>query len=211
MSFAIGTVNFLVGSATAVSPEGIERNLQLGDTVMNDEVVTVASGGEIEIVLSNGESVSLSDGTSWVGANALTPETLAILEALTPSDQVNNLLGDLLADADVPGSDAGPIGTVNAVVGSVVAVDDQGNERVLQPGDAIYADETVRSGPDGFVELSVLGSDGQPIVVADGQSWLATSDSYTPNTELDSSTTVASDVDALQQAILAGVDPTQVR
>ena len=70
MSFTIGTVNFLVGQASAVSADGAERGLSVGDQILNDDVVRVAEGGEIEIILSNGESVSLADGVNWIGVDA---------------------------------------------------------------------------------------------------------------------------------------------
>ena len=53
---------------------------------------------------------------------------------------------------------------------------------------------------------------GNPVVIEGGQSWLATSDTYTPSAEFDTSEALAgtnafADVDALQAAILAGEDP----
>ena len=185
MSFTIGTVNFLVGQASVVSTDGAERGLSVGDQILNDDVVRVAEGGEIEIILSNGEAVSLADGVNWIGADALSPETVALLQQLEPIAQVDEITGE------------------------VIAVSADGSERVLQAGDQIFADETIRTTPGSSISL-VSSSGGQPIVLQDGQSWLATSDTFTPSSEFDQTTAVNSDIDALQQAILAGADPTLV-
>jgi len=259
MGIAIGNVNFLVGEVAAVAADGSERALNLGDTVMSDDVIRPAAGAEIEISLLNGDSVVLADGDVWSGVDNLSPDTLAVLQVEAgPIATVNAVSGEVIAvaadgtervlepgdqifadetirtspdasveliairgngepivlengqswlasaDAFTPASnqvanaDQGPIGTVNSTSGVVVAVDAEGNERVLQPGDAVFADETIQTTPDGFVELSVLGEDGQPVVVADGQSWLATSDTYTPESQFDPTTAAASDIDAAQ-------------
>ncbi len=176
MSMVIGTVNFLVGKVVAISVSGEERVLKLGGAVLNDDVIRPAAGAEIEISLSNGDSVVVSAGESWSGVDALSPDVLAQMQ-----------------------TDASLVGTVNSVSGTVVAVATDGSERTLLPGDAIYADETIRTGPDSFAELVM--NNGSPVVVENGQSWLAAGDGVTAE---------SSDISALQQAILAGADPTSV-
>ncbi|WP_188752397.1 retention module-containing protein, partial [Marinobacterium zhoushanense] len=190
MSEVIGNVTFLDGSAVAVSADGTERVLALGDAVMSDEVVRTAEGARVEIALANGETVAISGNDNWVAASA----------GAETSGAEGQMAGDV-------------IGTVNSVSGQVVAVAADGSERVLMAGDVIYADEVIRTGPDAQIEIAM--NVGGPIVLEGGQSWLATSDTYTPADQFDTSEAVADsgsfdDVDAIQAAILAGQDPTQI-
>ncbi|WP_036191089.1 retention module-containing protein, partial [Marinobacterium lacunae] len=189
MSEVIGNVSFLDGNAVAVSADGTERELALGDAIMSDDVVRTVEGSRIEITLASGEAVALSGSDSWAASSA----------------------GVEVAGAEQGAGDV--IGTVSSVAGQVVAVAADGSERVLMPGDAIYADEVIRTGPDAQIEIAM--NVGGPVVLEGGQSWLATSDTYTPADQFDTSEAVADtgsfgDVDAIQAAILAGQDPTQI-
>ncbi|WP_036186938.1 retention module-containing protein, partial [Marinobacterium lacunae] len=190
MSYSIGNISFLNGSAVAVTPDGSERALALGDAVMSDDVVRTSDGARLEIALSNGEAIVVNGSDTWSAASAGMPQSEA------DGDAVNDI-----------------VGTVDSVVGQVVAVAADGSERVLMAGDAIYADEVIRTGPDAQIEISM--SSGGPVVLEGGQSWLATSDTYTPADQFDTSEAVADtesfgDVDAIQAAILAGQDPTAI-
>lgn len=183
MSVAMGTVSFLEGSSVAIATDGSERELVLGETIMSDEVVRPNEGGRVEIALNTGETVNVYGGDSWVASAA--PEQ---------------------APVEV-------IGTVSSLSGQVVAVAADGSERVLMAGDRIFADEVIRTSPDGRVEIAMNA--GGPVVIEGGQSWLASSDTYTPADQFDTSTAVADadsleNVDAIQAAILAGQDPTEV-
>jgi uncharacterized cupin superfamily protein len=188
MSVAIGAVSFLEGTAVAVAADGSERVLALGDAIMSDEIVRPAPDARVEITLSNGEAVAVAGGDSWAAADAgIATEGLGQAPA-----------GDV-------------IGTVSSVTGQVVAVAADGTERVLMAGDQIYADEVIRTSPDGRAEIAM--DIGGPVVIEGGQSWLATSDTYTPADQFDTSEAIAdsetfADVDAIQAAILAGQDPT---
>ncbi|MBV1788496.1 retention module-containing protein [Marinobacterium sp. D7] len=186
MSEVIGNVTFLDGNAVAVSADGTERVLALGDAIMSDEVVRTAEGARIEIALANGEAVAISGNDSWVASSA--------------GAETAEMTGEV-------------IGTVSSVSGQVVAVAADGSERVLLAGDVVYADEVIRTGPDAQIEIAM--NVGGPVVLEGGQSWLATSDTYTPADQFDTSEAVADsgsfdDVDAIQAAILAGQDPTQI-
>ena len=190
MSEVIGNVSFLDGSAIAVAADGTERALSLGDVIMSDDVVRTAEGARIEIALANGEYIALTGNDSWVASSA----------GVEASGTDPHMAGDV-------------IGTVSSVTGQVVAVAADGSERVLMAGDVIYADEVVRTGPDAQIEIAM--NVGGPVVLEGGQSWLATSDTYTPADQFDTSEAVADsgsfdDVDAIQAAILAGQDPTQI-
>lgn len=125
MSVAMGTVSFLEGSSVAIATDGSERELVLGETIMSDEVVRPNEGGRVEIALNTGETVNVYGGDSWVASAA--PEQ---------------------APVEV-------IGTVSSLSGQVVAVAADGSERVLMAGDRIFADEVIRTSPDGRVEIAM--------------------------------------------------------
>ncbi|MFY0676822.1 MAG: retention module-containing protein, partial [Neptuniibacter sp.] len=99
------------------------------------------------------------------------------------------------------------IGTVSLLIGRAVAVKADGTERVLALGDQVFADEMVRVSPDGAIEIAMEA--GDPVKLEGGQTWLASTETYQTSEDLDLSEAVA-DIDSIQAAILAGVDPTQV-
>ena len=72
------------------------------------------------------------------------------------------------------------IGSVNALAGKVVAVDANGNERLLALGDAILEGDLIRPAPDARIEIAIDGM-GDPIVLEGGQNWLATADTFSPS------------------------------
>jgi uncharacterized cupin superfamily protein len=194
MSEVIGNVSFLEGNAVALSADGTERTLALGDAIMSDEVVRTVEGSRIEITLANGEAVALTGNDSWVASTA------GVEPGAASGAAAEQIAGDV-------------IGTVSSVNGQVVAVAADGTERVLMAGDVIYADEVIRTGPDAQIEIAM--NMGGPIVLEGGQSWLATADTYTPADQYDTSEAIAdgesfADIDAIQAAILAGQDPTAV-
>ena len=184
MSFVIGTVNALVGQVIAVAEDGSSRTLKLGDAVLNTEVIRTVEGAQIEVALANGEAVSIANAGEWLAEQALTPQTLAQIQFQST-----------------------PIGTVNSVSGNAVAVAADGSERVLLAGDSIYPGEIIRTSPDSAIQIAVDGA--SPITIGGGESWVATSDTYTPTQDFDPTAAASSDIDAIQAAILAGVDPTQ--
>ncbi|WP_343805665.1 retention module-containing protein, partial [Marinobacterium maritimum] len=179
MSTAIGSVSFVEGQVVAVAPDGTERVLALGDQVMADEVIRTGPDASIEITMMNGEPMALASGQSWLAAEAG------------------------MATSGLEGG----VGVVSVTSGQVVAVAADGSERVLVAGDVIYADEVIRTSPDGRAEITM--ESGNPVALSGGQSWLASADTYTPADQFDTSEATA-DVTALQQAILAGQDPTEI-
>ncbi len=179
MSTAIGSVSFVEGQVVAVAPDGTERMLALGDQVMADEIIRTGPDGSIEITMMNGEPLALASGQTWLAAEAG------------------------MATAGLEGG----VGVVSVTAGQVVAVAADGSERVLMAGDVIFADEVIRTSPDGRAEITM--ESGNPVTLSGSQSWLASADTYTPVDQFDTSEATA-DVAALQQAILAGQDPTEI-
>ena len=100
------------------------------------------------------------------------------------------------------------IGIVTVVVGHVVAINADGDERVLAVGDAVYADEVIRTADAGAVTIQFndggwldLGRNSQAVLDADVYS--------EDGVEGEAADAVAS-VEDIQAAILAGGDPTQL-
>lgn len=98
-----------------------------------------------------------------------------------------------------------PIGLVVSLIGYVVVLGPDGIQRVLHLGDPVHPDDTVVTGGDGSVSIGFLdgsvvdlGADAQTVL--DGNVF----DPATVGTVTDASALVA----AMQQAVLAGQDPT---
>src|SRR5690554_6764438 len=100
------------------------------------------------------------------------------------------------------------IGSVNALAGKVVAVDANGNERLLALGDAILEGDLIRPAPDARIEIALDGF-SDLIVLEGSQNWLATADTFSTPQNYPVDESIAS-VDAVQAAILAGQDPTEL-
>ncbi|HEB97566.1 MAG TPA: retention module-containing protein, partial [Sedimenticola thiotaurini] len=96
------------------------------------------------------------------------------------------------------------VGIVRAVVGTVKAVSRDGVERVLQVGDRVFADEMIETADPGAV--SILFNNGGHLDLGRDSDVLLDSDVYGP-ANMDTAE-VAASIEAVQQAILAGGDPT---
>ncbi|MEO5703220.1 MAG: retention module-containing protein, partial [Gammaproteobacteria bacterium] len=99
-----------------------------------------------------------------------------------------------------------PIGMVTSASGTVTATSINGIERTLQVGDPIYANETINTGPLSTVAIEFingtrldLGRDSQAVL--DEEVFHAAGEGVAD---------AASTVEAIQQAILAGKDPTDL-
>ena len=99
------------------------------------------------------------------------------------------------------------IGTVSHLVGQVFAIKADGSERLLALGDPVFSDEMVRVAPGGAIEISM--DSGELVKLEGGQNWLATTETYQEAGDFDLSEATA-DIQSIQEAILAGVDPTEV-
>ncbi|RLA34421.1 MAG: hypothetical protein DRR03_06680, partial [Gammaproteobacteria bacterium] len=96
------------------------------------------------------------------------------------------------------------------MVGTVVAIDAAGNERTLNVGDQVFAGEVIRTGDGGFIAIALVDG-GRFDLGRDGE---ATLDSDVVDLEPDQGAPTGDEgalsVEALQAAIAAGVDPTQL-
>jgi hypothetical protein len=100
------------------------------------------------------------------------------------------------------------IGFVRQVVGEVKATGSDGVSIILQVGDLVYADEQIVSGELGSIEI--VFNDGGNLILGRNSQGLLDADVYQTTTPEDGSEYAAS-IDAIQQAILLGEDPTAIQ
>ena len=94
------------------------------------------------------------------------------------------------------------VGTITSLTGTVEAIGIDGQERILQAGDQVHADEVIMTGATASVEIKFnngndvnMGSDARVALDSDVYGSTSTGDA-------------ATSVEAVQQAIVAGQDPT---
>jgi hypothetical protein len=109
--------------------------------------------------------------------------------------------------ADTQNTSSGAIGYVRVVEGHVTATAADGSFRVLHVGDLVYADEQIETGPGGGVVIELR--DGNDLVLGPASEGVLDREVYDVETAqaLEDQT---STIEALQQAILAGADPTKI-
>ncbi|OUR73295.1 hypothetical protein A9Q78_04005, partial [Methylophaga sp. 41_12_T18] len=98
------------------------------------------------------------------------------------------------------------IGTVSILIGTATATSADGTVRTLHIGDIIYADDLISTGPSAALEITF--ADGSLMDLGRSSQLVLDDAVYDPNVVAEAD--VGTDADAIQQAILAGVDPTQV-
>ena len=99
------------------------------------------------------------------------------------------------------------IGIVKALIGTATATAPDGSIRNLQIGDPVYADELVSTGAGGAIELEF--ADGSVMDLGRNSQAMLDDSVFNPTEVAETAATAESDVDALQQALLDGLDPTQ--
>ncbi|WP_443190430.1 retention module-containing protein, partial [Pseudomonas indica] len=108
------------------------------------------------------------------------------------------------------------IGVVRQVVGEVYAVASDGGRRLLVEGDRVFAGEQIVTGPEGAISIALakggeleLGRQSELLLdsqlLAEGSGASAEQAAATAPSDQD-----LTDVEALQRAIAAGADPTQI-
>jgi T1SS-143 domain-containing protein len=110
------------------------------------------------------------------------------------------------------------IGTVTEVVGEAKATAPDGTVRILQVGDKVFADEVIMTGPGGDVKIAVASGSGgilecgpdSSLALHEGMLGGGAAAAAQPDTTTPAATQAPGDVAAIQQAIAAGADPTQV-
>ncbi|NOQ77173.1 MAG: retention module-containing protein, partial [Methylococcaceae bacterium] len=100
------------------------------------------------------------------------------------------------------------VGIIATLIGTAIATAADGSQRILQVGDKVYQDEIITTGVTGAVEIEF--NDGS--IMALGRSSQSILDLEILNSEatIQTQDNVQDDVEALQQALIDGVDPAQV-
>ncbi|MDT8404501.1 retention module-containing protein, partial [Sulfuriflexus sp.] len=99
------------------------------------------------------------------------------------------------------------IGYVLQVNGSATAKNADGSSRLLQVGDPIFANDIIATSDASAILVEF--TDGSRLDLGRNATAMLNEDVYNPNLDVDPTETAAS-VEAIQQAILAGEDPTLV-
>ncbi|WP_415901716.1 retention module-containing protein [Neptuniibacter sp. QD29_5] len=86
MSVVIGSVSQISGKVVAISPDGSERTLALGDPVYEDDLIKVSQDGSVEIDVNNAELVALESGQVWL----VSSETFSVIDNIDPNEYAVN-------------------------------------------------------------------------------------------------------------------------
>ena len=100
------------------------------------------------------------------------------------------------------------IGIITTLIGTATATATDGSIRNLQVGDQVFADELISTGAGSAVEITF--EDGSVMDLGRNSQAVLDSEAYDPTVVQDVAESTASDVEALQQALLEGADPTQL-
>ncbi|MBV1790124.1 retention module-containing protein, partial [Marinobacterium sp. D7] len=114
MSEVIGNVSFLNGVAVAVSADGTERVLMVGDVIYADEVIRTGPDARIEIAMDAGSPVVLTGGQSWLASadTYTTADQFDISEAVTDGGSFSDV--DAIQAAILAGQDPTAVGEATA-------------------------------------------------------------------------------------------------
>ncbi|MCG8427845.1 MAG: retention module-containing protein, partial [Chromatiales bacterium] len=100
------------------------------------------------------------------------------------------------------------IGFVRQVIGKVTATSSDGVVRVLQVGDLVFADELIETGDLASIEIAF--NDGGELALGRNSQSLLDMDVYQTTSPADGSEYAAS-IESIEEAILAGIDPTTIQ
>ncbi|MFT7413444.1 MAG: hypothetical protein ACI9FO_000089, partial [Methylophagaceae bacterium] len=100
------------------------------------------------------------------------------------------------------------IGFIKGLIGSAIATAADGSQRTLQVGDKIFANELVNTGAAGAVEIEF--TDGSIMDLGRNSQAVLDNEVFDPQQAMQAQTQVQDDVEALQQALVDGTDPTLV-
>ncbi len=101
------------------------------------------------------------------------------------------------------------IGIITILTGTAIAVADDGSQRALHVGDKVFSNEIISTGVTaGAVEIEF--ADGSVMDLGRGSQVILDNEVFDPQQVIQTSEKVEDDVDVLQQALLDGLDPTQV-
>ena len=100
------------------------------------------------------------------------------------------------------------IGIIKTLIGTAVATAADGSQRTLQAGDRVYQDEVITTGAAGAVEVEF--ADDSVMTLGRSSQAILDVDAFDPQDVAQALEYASSDVEALQQALLDGADPSQI-
>lgn len=101
MATQIGFISAIIGTATATTPDGATRQLQAGDKVYQNELITTGPGGAIEIQFSDGSIMDLGrQSQAMLDTSVLDPAMPATAAAETADNDVEAIQQALLQGED---------------------------------------------------------------------------------------------------------------
>jgi len=99
------------------------------------------------------------------------------------------------------------IGTVNKLIGTAEAISADGSKRPLVDGGKLFAGEVVSTGVGSAISIEF--TDGSFMDLGQQSQAVLDSEVFDPQQAIQTEAEIQDDVDALQQALLDGADPTQ--
>jgi Ca2+-binding RTX toxin-like protein len=99
-------------------------------------------------------------------------------------------------------------GIIKTLIGTAIAIGTDGSERALHVGDHVYQDEIITTGPSGALEIEF--SDGSIMTLGRSSQALLDEVVFSAQVMPILTETTDAEVQALQQSLLDGADPTQV-
>ncbi|MDF1588136.1 MAG: retention module-containing protein [Gammaproteobacteria bacterium] len=100
MAAQIGIVKALIGTATATAADGTIRNLQIGDQVFANELITTGAGSAIELEFADGSLMDLGRNSQAILDDTIFNPEAATAVAETTDSEVDAIQAALLAGED---------------------------------------------------------------------------------------------------------------
>jgi len=100
------------------------------------------------------------------------------------------------------------IGRVTFLVGKAVVISLDGSSRDLRLGDSIDSTETIEVSSGG--EVVITDNNGVPVSIKGNESWVAENGQFNALPEVDVSAVDPTSVEAIQAALIEGIDPTTI-
>ena len=199
-----GTIQSVSGSAKVIGVDGSARSVVVGGKIFNNEMILTTANAAVKIQLNDGKILQIGGGSEYQvgvdgapgagGAEEGGGGTAAAVEQGAPG-------AGPTAGFQTEGAGVGRvIGTVTGSGADVRVTAPDGSVRTLGVGDRVFANETIISGA-GPVNISLSG--GGTLECAPGAE-------LTLNPALLAVGRPSTGLSALQEAILAGADPSQV-
>ncbi len=140
MATEIGIIKELIGTATATSAEGTQRNLQVGDRIFADDIIATGTAGAVEIEFSDGSVMDLGRSSQALLDNEVfNPQTVTASQTDVEDDVA------ALQQALLDGTDPTQAGEATAA-GADVIDGNEGNSSVTV--DYLAPEAEVTSGFD---------------------------------------------------------------